>query len=981
MPTMASNPYHSAPRAPHRKPLPAPPPNSFPLPLAPENYRQPVYGSDGVSLSNGLGITATAPPLPLTHDLPPPPPPKGPETHARKSSFPTLLKKMNKSPASQPLPLPPTIVPMATTATTQPSPLSERQTRERRRSLTPPRVPSDGKLQSNRLQPRDVSPSPVLRGRSSSAQPPRARQASTDAPRVVSNPNHARSLSKNSSDGDGSPSGTGKARKGWLRGGRSRSNSIDLGKDKGTSAWIMTPGSRADYNSAPLINGEKVPELWSEPGSVSVFLYPKESGRGPSFKVADHVFGSSRVLNELMLSETIWNSSRGLSADDATTRRQPVAPGGGRLYLPLPKTDLDSLVAARNLFALLTNQPLVGTRAHPTIFAAILQISALLQGFGFSNFDGTSFGDDVDATIDLFVDQFGLGDVRHSREKTIEALILAEHMKSWNLYNEAFTHAAGKYDDIVDLNSPLFSKVTSNTRNRLERAHLDLTNREHNVDLRLESFEFPSLFAGIASSTSREEYKSVKFKEWRNSFAKMRSFVLSYYKDLFGNWPPKAKSKKNHFSRGGLNRQCLKMLYSDVCALYDLLVDRESLTPRAIDQLFEEADGINPSISALRKVLSEFDHSSPPVLPPIPYDVPKLPSMTAIHANYNSLPAKQQAKFDKQLQSNELLLMLIKSHNIDTDALRLPFLVAFKDFELREARGVPPQDLADQRIGYWLFLYVVIQSLPMLVVDAPGLNWTEGVEYFLSQAPQGNPPWVEDAGQVRKMWYQTAGQGIVELSADVIMFSVEGIYMRSHCWLAAKEWERAAGTGPGVVSAPPPPPIEIGASPLAPPMAVFQDMDPVAVASGTGSAPGSPQSLPRNRNASPSGRARHAYRSSIAMGLEPIPLDGMGNPIGDRSSRVASAGSRPGSSSGGPGGHQLGQRSVSIGNLSLAASEQSVPANAVGSLPPARRSSPNQGLGHGSSGSTGGGSVGGSTFDDILKGMEKDKSKKKRSFF
>lgn len=100
------------------------------------------------------------------------------------------------------------------------------------------------------------------------------------------------------------------------------------------------------------------------------------------------------------------------------------------------------------------------------------------------------------------------------------------------------------------------------------------------------------------------------------------------------------------------------------------------------------------------------------------------------------------------------------------------------------------QDLVDQRIGYWLFLYVVLQSLPILVVDAPGLNFTEGVEgveYFLCEPPMGNPPWVEDR-QVRKMWYEITGGGgrVVELSADAVMFSVEATYHRSHCWLAAQ---------------------------------------------------------------------------------------------------------------------------------------------------------------------------------------------------
>lgn len=763
----------------------------------------------------------------------------------------------------------------------------------------------------------------------------------------------------------------------------------------------------------------QVPELWNEHGNVLVYLHPKESGRGPSFKVADHVFSSSATLNELLVAEMMAaTSQRCLYLD--------VAPSGpvteGHLYLPIKSTELECLVAARNLFALLTSQPLVCTKESPTIFAALLQLSALLRKFHFSNYDGSSFGESVDRAFDLFMDQFGLADVRHSREKTLEALIVAEQMRSWNLYNEAFAHAVGKYESLLDLRSPLYNRISVNTRKRLERAHLDLVNRQANVNSRIESFEFPSLFAGVANSTSTEEYRNVRFKEWRSNFGKMRSFVLNYYKGLFGNWPPRARSKKNHFSHNGLNRQCLKILYSDLCALYDLLVDRQSITPRVMDDAEKPSgdskdSGVDPSISALRQMLTEFEKSSPPVLPPIPYDIPKIPSMTAIYENYNELPAKKQAKYSKSLQPHELQLILIKSRNIDTDALEMPFLLAFKDFELREARGATPQDLADQRIGFWLFLYVVLQSLPMLVVDAPGLHWTEGVEDFLCEAPQGNPPWTEDAGEVRKMWYQTADQNIVELSADVVMFSVEGIYMRSHCWLAAKEWEAASAAG---LSAAPPqahpaPPSDLQGAPLQPPpRSVFRDMDPFGsnnsssnlsvdtqhqrTASGAGllSAPNSPHLRPRS--GSHADRARHALRASIAIGLEPLPLPA----AADRTSRVVSSSGSlsSGSGHGGPGdmyplslrtsrsavnlGSQLGPGGFGFGDGGGGGGgggydEFAPRKSSYGGLPSS--SLPYQH--HGQSDSMGSSNPGGggSTFDDILKGMDKGKKAKKKLFF
>ncbi|KAM7209038.1 hypothetical protein V8F20_000647 [Naviculisporaceae sp. PSN 640] len=912
----------------------------------------------------------------------------------RKRSIPQLLKKAK---------IPTAVLPSHPPTTQTQSQTSETTARERAKSVSPPRSVHSGKLQSNRLQPPDVAPPPIPRVRSSSAQPPRSKVITKEASRVASNPDSR----PPSSHGDKNK------RKSWLPGGRSRASSKDKTKDKaGSLAYLITPDGRSEYSTMSLENGDKVPELWNEHGTIYIYLYPKETGRGPSFKVSDQIFAASHVLNELLLSEKVFGS--GPRAGDYLTvgdaEERPAIPpddNAGHLYLPFTDPSLELLITARNLFAFLTKQPLVGTKKQPTIFAVLLAVAEMLENFGFTSMDGSSFGEETEAAFDVIMEQFALADVRHSREKTIEALILGEHMRSWRLYNEAFAHAVGKYEDIVDLKSPLFTEISASTRNRLDRAHLDLENRISNLSLRLETFDFPSLFAGIASSTSTEEYKNVKFKEWRNSFNKMRGFVLGYYKTLFGSWPPKARSKKNQFSVSGLNRQCLKILYSDCCALYDLLVDRESITPRVIDQLFsEEAQkSVDPMISALRQMLSEFDRSSPPMLPPIPYDIPKLPTMTSIYENYNDLSAKKQIKFDKGLQPNELQLLLIKSRNIDTETISMSFLDSYKEFELKEAKSVAPHDIVDQRIGHWLFLYAVIQSLPMLVVDAPDLKYTEGVEYFLCEPPQGNAPWmVEDAGEVRKMWYQTAGQGIVQLSADVIMFSAEGIYMRSHCWLAAKEWESQAqpgmpalGAGEGVGG------LGAGlggvASPLEPPRAVFEDMDPGMAGGRRGSA--SPGSAPGSRNTSPArGRSRHAYRSSIALGLEPLPLTddlpGGARNASPRGSRVFSNGSlfnmyngfggpsaeRPGSS-----GSPTLRPNRSNGNMYAAGGFHGSADNLTAPAPQQRPThSRNSSFVRpesmaGSIGSGGNASTNsGSTFDDILKGMDNGK-KKKKSFF
>ncbi|KAI1375514.1 hypothetical protein F4677DRAFT_421479 [Hypoxylon crocopeplum] len=835
----------------------------------------------------------------------------------------------------------------------------------------------------NYLVPRQSSPTSDPRGRSVSAQPPTTRSPPPSGNLVVSTATTAVSR-PGSSNGSQSPTRDGerrgRLRRSWLPGGRSRSHSRGHAKTTGAAAWIL--GQNVDYNTSFLANGEKVPELWNESGNVLIYLDPKGSGGGPSFKVPSFVVDYSLVFNELIEAEMTSPSSSGrsrarsftgrdsLSVEDATRRVQspplpePQGYGESRLYLPVSMStpghrshsDIERMISIRNMFAFLTGQPLVCTKDQPTLFGVFLNISALLKEFEFTNAEGSTFGDAVDMSFSFFMDQMALADVRHSREKTLESLILGERMRSITLYTEAFAHAVGKYSAIRDLNSPLWHQVSSVTRERLERAYFDLVNRQNGVNTRLESFDFPALFSGVANSTSNSDYKDVKFHAWKKSFGRMRQFVLSYYKANFGSWPPKARSKKNPFTESGLNRQVLKILYSDLCALYDLLVDRESLTTRVIDQSAEEIanDHQNSHLSALRKVLGEFDQSSPPVLPPIPFDLPKLPDMTSVQENYHELSHKEQARLDKNLQEYQMLLILNKAYDFETFKLRIPFLEEFKEFEHKEAKGKTAAEMADQRIGYWLFLYVVIQSLPMLVVDAPGLQFTEGVEYFLCQPPKGSPPWMEDAPSVRKKWYEVAGGGgLVELSADAVEFGIEGIYHRSHCWLAAKRWEL------GDNGAPPAPQESL--SPLQAPQSVFADMDPAVSTSPTFiNRSESPQSGPpgvalRQRTGSPGSR-QQAYRSSIALGLEPIPIPTDSMPTsGSRvtSARGASPVQRPISAA--------MSRSRSSGNL------HGLPGSPV-QAPVDSRTGSRQG------------SVGGSTFDDILKDIDQ-KPKKKKGFF
>jgi hypothetical protein len=572
---------------------------------------------------------------------------------------------------------------------------------------------------------------------------------------------------------------------------------------------------------------------------------------------------------------------------------------------------VQSAIDVRNLFSFFTGQPLVATRTCPSQFHIFNSIAEMLKKFEYSNFDGTSYGETVQNRFLFYLEEQQLADVRNSKEATLEGLILGDAMKCTELYNEAFTHAAGKWDSIKEISSPLFNHLSYATKSRLDMASRQLKARLQTVNQRLENFEFPSLFAGIASSTSLEESKVINFKNCKYDYEKLRKAVRSYYVDLHGQWPPKASSKKNEFNENGLNRLVLKCLYDDFTRLYDYLVDRKSLTTRASSTSLDlGALCVLDSAAVLRKLLAEFDASTPPVQPPIPFDVPLIPTIASIEPNYAMLSPTDQTKANtRKLKSHEATLIMTKSHNLDAD-IGVKFMDMFLEFETKESHGKNVQELSEQRIGHWIFLYAVIQSLPLLIVDAPGLQFTKGVEYFLCKPPLGPSPWIDEATRIQMSLYEVKGTGgYTLLPDDTVNHGVEAIFRRSHCWQIAEVWvgsdTETSQTQPSI------PPL----SPLSPPP-LFSSFNGDGMelrassrqlsrspAMSQLSEPQSPSTHPRSRTNS---RHHQSKRQSIALGLEKCDRDL------DDELCTSSAGSRPASQGGSPMVIPGGRRNSSI---------------------------------------------------------------------
>jgi hypothetical protein len=531
-----------------------------------------------------------------------------------------------------------------------------------------------------------------------------------------------------------------------------------------------------------------------------------------------------------------------LSAEGSVTK-----PGSRRASLT--NNDVDTLVSARNLFAFLLGQSIVATERKNSIFSVFLKISELLIRFGFTNLDGSTYGEVAHASFDMYVEELRLADVRMSREKTIESIVLGEKMRSVLLYNEAFVHGAGKYAELQEIQTPKFDLILATTRQRLERASMDLEQRKRNIELKLAEFDFPAIFAGIMNSKTADEAKLVRFDEWRGSFMSMRKWFIGFYRHKFGAWPPKASSKKNSLETSGLNRLVLKELYHDLADLYDLLVDRTSLTTRTADLALDEddtEDAEGPMQRALRRVLGEYDRSTPPVQPPVPFDTPIIPTLSGI--GDRKLEAKSRSK---KLKKDTLSHVLNASYNKDAN-ISTPFLDAFREYEYRSAEGLTISRIADIRQGQWIFLYAVLQSLPMLVVDAPAVKWTHGVEYFLCEPPRSGVPWARDDPTANRSWYGIAGgAGVVSLPSDVIEHGIEGIYRRSHCWEMAEKWTAHSQIMSNIVAetleAPLPAPPSFGVA---------------------GGMPGSP----RSRSSSPGSDTSRKRQSVMMLGLEALPV-------------------------------------------------------------------------------------------------------------
>jgi len=227
--------------------------------------------------------------------------------------------------------------------------------------------------------------------------------------------------------------------------------------------------------------------------------------------------------------------------------------------------------------------------------------------------------------------------------------------------------------------------------------------------------------------------------------------------------------------------------------------------------------------------------------------------------------AKERQKKLKDADINEILVDSYTHESMKPT----PFIESFMQFERRSARGKNVEEIADNRCGQWLFLYAVIQSLPLLVIDAPDIRFTEGVEYFLCVAPRGGAPWVHNDSRTGRSWFGVAGgTGVVNLPSDIITNGVEGVYRRSHCWQVATQWAEKSQVFGSPLTDDTASSLSFPASPA--PQSSIGSVSDIVQPPLLSPICGSP--LPFKRTGSTSSGTPNNRHSSINLGLEALPL-------------------------------------------------------------------------------------------------------------
>lgn len=440
-------------------------------------------------------------------------------------------------------------------------------------------------------------------------------------------------------------------------------------------------------------------------------------------------------------------------------------------------------------------------------------------------------GGNVGRVLEYFLNR-EFDDLRNCPEVAAGVLVFAEKFQLCELWREAFCHCVGMLNLMEGGKG--YHEITPITKALVDRASLEIQVRTGFADSRLASFQYDDMWPTSSLNFSPSKIAFERFQKFliKHYQARFGAWPPPPQRDSStGSTWSFGLGSGGGGTVGAFSRQIYIQLQKDFAALYDYLVDKDVSWeyPLTGNSSPSSSVGAGASTSTLGTISGGTDLKNKPKLvspskrhfradddnlpvtdilivfdrrhdfPHIPHPYPLVPEMksgnvfrhstsglagiqNAVHhhskpgflgkrsigPNSNTLPSTAMAAMDKAAA-----LALSESTNIQSLLSRTASNELVDAFAKHEKeRGNGEFTPAEGRKGRWILIYGVLQTLATVAGDAPGLKYTEGVEYFLSSKLKGTPPWVSGNTPIDE------GQG-----------NIDDHHTRSHCWTVMSTWD------------------------------------------------------------------------------------------------------------------------------------------------------------------------------------------------
>ncbi|KAF8429041.1 hypothetical protein EV426DRAFT_570938 [Tirmania nivea] len=416
-------------------------------------------------------------------------------------------------------------------------------------------------------------------------------------------------------------------------------------------------------------------------------------------------------------------------------------------------------------------------------------------------------------------------DLRNCPDVAAGILVFAEKFQLGELWREAFCHCVGMLHQMEG--GKEYMEISPITKALIDRALLEIQVRTGNADSRLAAFQYEdvwptSSFTFPASKIAFERFQKFLIKHYQSRFGVWPPPPPQKGPIAGGGWGFGLRGGNG--ATGAFSRQIYLQLQRDFAALYDYLVDKDvsweypppgnsSPTSMVSDRISTTmlGSGVNlknkpKMVSPNRKLFTGDDGNLPLTdiligfdrangFPHIPHPYSLVPELRGMlrqgtsgavgmqnmaHHSKHGFLAKRSPTNSNILSSSAVAAMdkaaalaLSEATNIHSLLSRTAsnkLVDAFTKHEKERSNGEFTP--AEGRKGRWILIYCVLQTLATVAGDAPGLKYTEGVEYFLNSKLRGTPPWVNGG-----------------LPAEEVPGGIDDHHTRSHCWTVMGTWD------------------------------------------------------------------------------------------------------------------------------------------------------------------------------------------------